>query len=297
MIKALIDEGVEPSDIMVLSRFNNDLKEVEVFCGANGIPTEYQHGGVKFWSVHKSKGSESNHVILIEMKSGLYGFPCEVQDSSVLEVAKRIESKGYIEDERRLFYVGLTRAKNFLYLFGVEGNESTFIDEVVDHVERIHVDEPVRWSTHVSPFLHSLITGVKADRVLFCPHCGKAMVERNGKNGLFLGCKGYPDCRYIVDVERRVDRNGTRVTKPKETNVQYPDTSSLTTRLDGKNYFRFGLELEIKCQTEKAILMGSIWIPKSQMIKKDGYVWITDWIARQKGLIKNNSPDGDSFYT
>ena len=29
-----------------------------------------------------------------------------------------------------------------------------------------------------------------------CPRCGKKLVERNGKNGVFMGCSGYPKCRF-----------------------------------------------------------------------------------------------------
>ena len=29
-----------------------------------------------------------------------------------------------------------------------------------------------------------------------CPFCGKKLVERNGKWGKFLGCSGYPNCKY-----------------------------------------------------------------------------------------------------
>ena len=36
---------------------------------------------------------------------------------------------------------------------------------------------------------------------IVCPKCGKAMVERNGKSGTFLGCSGYPKCRNLVEVD------------------------------------------------------------------------------------------------
>lgn len=205
LIKMLIDDGVEPAEIMVLSRFNNDLKEVEVYCGANGIPTEHKHGGVKFWSAHKSKGSESTHVIIIDVTSGLYGFPCEVQDSSVLEMAKRMETKGYMEEERRLFYVALTRSKQFLYVFSIENSESPFIGEIADHVVKIHVDTKERWLSHVSRYMGAFINGKQIERPIFCPECGKALLERDGRYGRFLGCSGYPGCKYTFDPGRHSD--------------------------------------------------------------------------------------------
>ncbi|MCS6836597.1 MAG: topoisomerase DNA-binding C4 zinc finger domain-containing protein [Anaerolineae bacterium] len=30
-----------------------------------------------------------------------------------------------------------------------------------------------------------------------CPQCGKPLAQRSGKYGLFVGCSGYPECKYI----------------------------------------------------------------------------------------------------
>ncbi|KKN62101.1 hypothetical protein LCGC14_0515430 [marine sediment metagenome] len=130
LIQILLDDGVEPHEIMVLSRFNKYLKGLEIFCGAKGVPTESKHGGVRFYSAHKSKGSESQHVILTNMTSGLYGFPCEIKDSTVMELAKRFESDGFIDEERRLFYVALTRSKKFIYIYSMEQSNSMFLNEI-----------------------------------------------------------------------------------------------------------------------------------------------------------------------
>jgi len=36
---------------------------------------------------------------------------------------------------------------------------------------------------------------VRANRIKACPDCGKPMAQRKGRNGPFLGCTGYPECR------------------------------------------------------------------------------------------------------
>lgn len=33
-------------------------------------------------------------------------------------------------------------------------------------------------------------------RTDLCPRCGKQLVPRKGKNGPFIGCSGYPNCRF-----------------------------------------------------------------------------------------------------
>ena len=38
-----------------------------------------------------------------------------------------------------------------------------------------------------------------------CPECGKPLAVRRSRHGAFLGCSGYPDCRYTraLDQTRR----------------------------------------------------------------------------------------------
>jgi len=45
-----------------------------------------------------------------------------------------------------------------------------------------------------------------------CPECGKPLVMRFGANGVFLGCSGYPDCRYT----RNLGEPGEEEEKPGE---------------------------------------------------------------------------------
>src|SRR4029077_20434929 len=43
-----------------------------------------------------------------------------------------------------------------------------------------------------------------------CPECGRPLMERSGRYGPFVGCSGYPECKYI-----KRERKGTGVTCPK----------------------------------------------------------------------------------
>jgi len=206
LIKVLLDGGVEPSEIMVLSRFNLYLKGLEIYCGARGVPTESKHGGVRFYSAHKSKGSESQHVILTDMTSGLYGFPCEIQDSSVMELAKRFESDGFIDEERRLFYVALTRSKKFLYIYSREQSNSMFLNEINPYLMRLRLDSTKRWDEGLSDYMKSFIKGILPDTPISCPNCDSFLVKRSGRKGNFLGCSRYPKCNYTQDIEDIFER-------------------------------------------------------------------------------------------
>ena len=201
LIKILLSEGIEPKDIMVLSRFNNSLKDLEILCGANNIPTEVKAGGIRFQSAHSAKGTESEHVILIDVLSGLYGFPCEIQDSSVMSLAKRFPSKSYIEEERRLFYVATTRSKQYLYIFTVEDSRSMFLNEIDPFLSRIHIDTGLMWTDVLPDQVSSYLNNEEMSYVNICPECGRRLVERSGRYGRFMGCLGYPTCEYTVDLE------------------------------------------------------------------------------------------------
>jgi DNA topoisomerase-1 len=48
-----------------------------------------------------------------------------------------------------------------------------------------------------------------------CPECGQPLTQRKGKNGVFLGCSGYPDCRYTRPVDAVKSRTRSSVKRRK----------------------------------------------------------------------------------
>ncbi|MHA2246602.1 MAG: UvrD-helicase domain-containing protein [Candidatus Hodarchaeales archaeon] len=140
LINNLINQGVQPREIMVLSRFNFSTYEIGKFCAVEGLPVSFKNtftNDVRFLTVHKSKGLESKHVIIIDLISGVYGFPCEIEDSSIMAMAKRNPKIDILEEERRLFYVALTRSKEFIYIYSREGQESVFLDEIQQFLSQV----------------------------------------------------------------------------------------------------------------------------------------------------------------
>ena len=85
-----------------------------------------------------SKGLEARVVFILNVVSGEFGFPSEIEDPSIFEVARGdngIQDK--IEEERRLFYVALTRAKEDLYIYTRFNTKSKFLEEIANHVQPI----------------------------------------------------------------------------------------------------------------------------------------------------------------
>jgi len=130
-IKELISEGTKPEEILVISRFNKCVLDLKIVCGARNLPVESKNKkGIRFYTAHKSKGSEAKHVFILDVVSGTYGFPCEIKDSSVLDMAKNSKPEKSFDEERRLFYVALTRSKEHLYVYTTKNVRSIFLDEI-----------------------------------------------------------------------------------------------------------------------------------------------------------------------
>ena len=90
---------------------------------------------IRFLTVHQSKGLEADHVIILNNREAKLGFPAHVKDpplkTELIKIAEELElDQASINEERRLFYVALTRAKKQVILLTVDGKESSFIKEL-----------------------------------------------------------------------------------------------------------------------------------------------------------------------
>ncbi len=139
-IGAYCQNGYEPADIMILARIvsNFMFKEKLLKCAKISgvkISTESKYfNSIPFMSVHRSKGLQAKVVFIVDVVEGLYGFPSELENPDIFEPAIRGRRKDKEEEERRLFYVAITRAKEEAIIYTQEGRESKFLDEINEHV-------------------------------------------------------------------------------------------------------------------------------------------------------------------
>ena len=115
LINYLYLEGKK--NILTLARYNEDLTRVK--CKNKSM-------NIKYLTVHMSKGLECDNVILLKMSDEYMGFPSKIIDNSYFNYHEEIE---YAE-ERRLFYVALTRTKERIYILVPRNNPSEFILEI-----------------------------------------------------------------------------------------------------------------------------------------------------------------------
>jgi len=148
-ITAYIQNGYSPQDILVLSRFMRTrighgyrfLHNIGIFiekAKEKGINLAYEkldaRNKVRLLTAHRSKGLEAKVVFLLNVTKGTYGFPCEIEDSSICEPAREnYPPQDQKEEERRLFYVAMTRAIEDLYIYTWEPAISEFLKEITDY--------------------------------------------------------------------------------------------------------------------------------------------------------------------
>ncbi len=122
-----------PADrILVLSRTNHLLEDVIEACRRRGIALanpDRNVQGVRILSAHKAKGLEADVVIVANASDHLFGFPSKVENPDVLEPV-RMSAGDAPAEERRLFYVAITRAMKRLHLVARQGLPSPYIAEI-----------------------------------------------------------------------------------------------------------------------------------------------------------------------
>ncbi|MDM0106524.1 UvrD-helicase domain-containing protein [Variovorax sp. J22R24] len=165
--------------VLLLGRYRKD----QVY-----MPDSYDRRWVEpsFLTVHSSKGLEADHVIIPRVTSETLGFPSKVADDPVLQLAMPTGDGFEYAEERRLFYVALTRARSTATLITVRHMESAFVTELLkgQGLRILNAD------------------GSEADSEL-CPKCGNGFLRlKKSKYGPFMGCSTFPRCSYTRDARR-----------------------------------------------------------------------------------------------
>ena len=91
---------------------------------------------IEFLTVHKSKGLEADYTIILQCNKDTYGFPSLVSDDPVLNYVLTQSDQFPYGEERRLFYVAITRAKVKTYVLYDRNSPSVFVDEFL-HPEKV----------------------------------------------------------------------------------------------------------------------------------------------------------------
>ncbi len=121
-------------------------------------------------TIHASKGLEAKAVFVIGLTEGNGGFPDVWMEDRIYQIIKKSNHDLLLEEERRLFYVAITRAKDELYLLTEIGNESSFLREIPNNFT-FRTSNPFR-SVVEQVELCSQCGNRMDENFSFCPGCG-----------------------------------------------------------------------------------------------------------------------------
>ena len=123
--------------VLLLERYNSDIdtvlntSELIKKNKENIINKNHLNMQIDYLTIHKSKGLEYDDCILINAIDDKYGFPSKIEDEKIISILKpKIKENITYPEERRLFYVAITRTKNKLYILVPKSKVSSFVKEI-----------------------------------------------------------------------------------------------------------------------------------------------------------------------
>ena len=163
----------ETASLLVIGRYNFSGPE-----HLGDLLAQYPKLQSRFVTAHGSKGLEADYTIVLDVVSGRHGFPSEIADDPLLELVLSEPEAFAHAEERRLFYVALTRARQRSFVLTRATSPSDFGRELLEARYRGLVEH----------------AGDAAERPV-CPRCeDHTLVRRAGPHGEFWGCGNYPWC-------------------------------------------------------------------------------------------------------
>ena len=192
-IEDIVSRYGDEAEIMLLGRNNFDINTVESnkFFNikrsrqSNQVSlnySKYPKLNMFFITVHSAKGLEAENVIIVNGKNDLLGFPNKIADDPILSCLLTEPDPYPYGEERRLFYVALTRTKNDVFILTQDTKMSEFLEELI---RDFHIE-----------YKTSLVKNTIRDNPN-CPKCkGGKLLLRKSKNREFVGCSNYPQCDF-----------------------------------------------------------------------------------------------------
>ena len=240
-------KNIEKSGLFEYSNYGNKLRSLK-----------YPSLDITYMTAHSSKGLGYDEVIIINGKNDTYGFPSKIEDDPVLSFVTKTDKAIEYAEERRLFYVAMTRTKNRVYFIAPMQNPSEFLLEIKQdyknivlngkwneaQVEKVKNICPVcgyplqyRYKSSYGlklyictnePELCSYMTNVKESHlsIMKCNQCIDGYMIVKGKNGnYFLGCTNYKangkGCNHTISNNRYNETSNYNIASRVEEKIMY----------------------------------------------------------------------------
>lgn len=207
-VKALLEvldkisvEFGEEAEVLLLGRYGFEMNQ---FCKRGDFSVDernrskvackkYPKMKLRYMTAHSSKGLGYDNVVILNGAEGKFGFPSQIQDDPIMKLVTVDDVTLPFAEERRLFYVALTRTKNRTYILTPENRPSRFVMELVDKYH-LSVEKELNYRPYVDNRLRAI-----------CPECGYPLrKEYNNNYGLTLYmCTNEPEvCDFMSNREK-----------------------------------------------------------------------------------------------
>ena len=145
---------------------------------------QYAQLDIECLSFHAAKGKESDFVVLLGLQATKQRFPAQKTTPRILDLFLAKQESFQHAEERRLFYVALTRGKNRVYLITDILASNPFVQELInEHTLELHEFTAPESLNMVEP--------------RYCPRCETGILTaREGRYGAFFSCSYYPRCSH-----------------------------------------------------------------------------------------------------
>lgn len=167
-VRELLEDGINNDDILFLYRRSKMFSSYYFKFKNENIRVQWK-------TIHASKGLEAKVVFIVGLTEGGGGFPDIWLEDRIFQVIKKANHDLLMEEERRLFYVAITRAKDKLFLITEKGNESSFLKEIPDIFT-------VRTANQIKSVVEKVVICEhcfsQLERLwVVCPYCGRKINE------------------------------------------------------------------------------------------------------------------------
>jgi len=136
--------------------------------------------------------------------------------STYATIISTIQDRGYVEQTEKKFFATdlgevVTDKLSEYFPKIMDIAFTRYMEEQLDKIEEHHLDWLCVLQEFYGPFKQSLETAAKemkhakaevSPSEYECPKCGQQLVYRFGKNGKFLSCSVYPDCKFRAPCDK-----------------------------------------------------------------------------------------------
>ena len=200
------DKKGKVASVLIIGRFRQEntpqLKGIDI----SQLP--YSYLNISFVTAHASKGLEADYVVLFGIETG--SFPSTRENDELIDIVLPNKEHFIHGEERRLFYVALTRAKHFVYVLFDGDKSSPFLSEMakfgLQYVDNKLAPQLAKWSCRQCKTGELRPFTTKYNKTLykcsFAPACGTLVNScKHCNSPLEVNVKGFRRCRGCGEIE------------------------------------------------------------------------------------------------